>query len=142
MNGEVGKIETKASNGDILGIQKDFYDLLNEKFGFEYEFKIDDWQTTLENLKNKNGVYTLKTKNFDLKKRSYLAIIYQNNRRIIANHLKREYHTFPVLSISSSAENAKYLIDNDPKTVWKGKEGDWIKIQLPKVLTYFKDKER
>lgn len=43
----------KASNGDILGIQKDFYDLLNEKFGFEYELKIDDWQTILKNLKNK-----------------------------------------------------------------------------------------
>ena len=33
------------------------------------------------------------------------------------------------------------MIDNDPNTVWKGKEGDWIKIKLPKVQTYFKDKE-
>ncbi len=54
--------------------------------------------------------------------------------------MKREYEFFPITSISSSTENTEYLIDNDPKTVWKEKEGDWIKIKLPKVLTYIKDK--
>jgi hypothetical protein len=95
----------------------------------------------LENLKKENGIYTLKTQNFDLKKRSYLAVIYDNKRRVIAKTLKTEYKFFPISAISSSAENAEYLIDNDPNTVWKGKEGDWIKIKLPKVLTYVKDRK-
>jgi len=52
------------------------------------------------------------------------------HKRIIAHCLKNNYLPFPILSISSSAKNAEYLIDNDPKTVWKGKEGDWIKIKV------------
>ena len=42
----------------------------------------------LENLNNENGIYTFKTKDFDLKKRSYLAVIYKNQRRVIADDLK------------------------------------------------------
>jgi len=93
----------------------------------------------LENLKEENGIYTFQTKNFDLKKRSYLAVIYKNQRRIIASDLKKEYELFPISSISSSAENAEYLIDNDPNTVWKGKEGDWIEIKLPKKFININD---
>ncbi|WP_375559021.1 hypothetical protein ACE193_14920 [Bernardetia sp. OM2101] len=92
----------------------------------------------LENLKEEKGIYTLKTQNFDLKKRSYLAVIYDNKRRKIAKTLKTEYELFPIASISSSAENAEYLIDNDPNTVWKGKEGDWIEIKLPKKMIPYK----
>ncbi|AFM03907.1 hypothetical protein Fleli_1483 [Bernardetia litoralis DSM 6794] len=105
-----------------------------------YQHKCNPKIEGLENLKEENGIYTLQAQDFDLKKRSYLAVIYKNQRRVIASDLKREYELFPILSISSSAENAEYLIDNDPNTVWKGKEGDWIKIKLPKVLTYIKDK--
>ncbi|WP_338793872.1 hypothetical protein [Bernardetia sp. MNP-M8] len=120
------------------GIVKDFSVIidLSDLYQHECNPKIEG----LENLKNEKGVYTFKTKDFDLKKRSYLAVIYNNQRRVIANNLKREYEFFPITSISSSAENAEYLIDNDPNTVWKGKEGDWIKIKLPKVLTYIKDR--
>ncbi|AFM03908.1 hypothetical protein Fleli_1484 [Bernardetia litoralis DSM 6794] len=88
--------------------------------------------TGLEGLENKNqdGIYTLQTQNFDLKKESFISITYDNSKRAIDYCLKNVYKFFPISSISSSAENAEYLIDNDPNTVWKGKEGDWIKIKV------------
>ena len=79
---------------------------------------------------NQDGIYTFQTQNFDLKNESFISVTYDNSKRAIAYCLKNAYKLFPILSISSSTENAEYLIDNDPNTVWKGKEGDWIKIKV------------
>ncbi|AFM04324.1 hypothetical protein Fleli_1936 [Bernardetia litoralis DSM 6794] len=120
------------------GIVNDFFvqiDLSDLK-KHECKYKIEG----LENVKsqNKDGIYTFKSQNFDLKKRSYLAVIYDNEKRAIADCLQKKYQPFPILSISSSAKNTEYLIDNDPNTVWKAKEGDWIEIKLPKKMISYK----
>ncbi|WP_338813972.1 hypothetical protein V9L05_00675 [Bernardetia sp. Wsw4-3y2] len=89
------------------------------------EYKIEG----LENLdKNENEIYSFEQTNFDLKKRSYIGVTYDNTSRFIVRFWKDHYGTAGIDSIASSAPNTNYLIDNDPNTVWKGKEGDWIKI--------------
>ena len=41
------------------------------------------------------------------------------------------------IKTSSNNENAKYLIDNDPATIWTGKKGDWIQIDFNKYSNHW-----
>ncbi|WP_338765653.1 hypothetical protein WAF17_02085 [Bernardetia sp. ABR2-2B] len=99
---------------------------LSDLKSHDCEYKIEG----LENLdKNENEIYSFKQEDFDLKKRSYIGVTYDNTRRFNAWFWQRYgVGVAAIDSVASSAENANYLIDNNPNTVWKGKEGDWIKI--------------
>jgi len=103
----------------------DLSHLKKEKYTYEI--------TGLENLKkDSTGIYNLTTKNFDLKKRSFIGVQHRNYDKVKGHYLpKRVGKRAKIISIVSSAPNAKYLIDNDLNTVWKGKEGDWILMQFP-----------
>ncbi|WP_291727075.1 hypothetical protein [Bernardetia sp.] len=115
------------------GIVKDFSLKLDlsELKNYNCEYEIEG----LENLKEeKNGIYSFEQSNFDLKKRSYISVNYDNTRRFVAWYWKSHYGLAGIDSVVSSAPNANYLIDGDPNTVWKGKEGDWIKIFTKKCF--------
>ncbi len=113
------------------GIVQDFsvtLDLSNLKKN-RYKYEI----TGLENLqidKDSVGIYNLTTKNFDLKERSFISIEYKNYDIIKGHYLPKIYSKLNVISIASSTPNANYLIDENPKTVWKGKEGDWVLVRF------------
>lgn len=115
------------------GIVQDFSVTLDlsdlKKNRYTYKF------TGLESLKideDSIGVYKLRTKEFDLKKRGFINVKYRNYHKASGYHLaKRVDKKAKIISIVSSAPNATYLIDNDLNTVWKGKEGDWILVQFP-----------
>ncbi len=116
-----------SSWGDGLvrdfNLKIDVQDLEN----YESDYKIEG----IENLvQTQSGVYTLSQKDFDLKKRSFILVEYQNKKRVIGQSFTHSYKKFAIESIVSSAPNAVYLTDNNPNTVWKGKEGDWILIKI------------
>jgi len=89
----------------------------------------------LEGLKQTDSLYQLKVKNYDLKKAENLNIRYNYAHLKLAETIKKRhipYNMIRSIKTSSNTENAKYLIDNDPTTVWQGKKGDWIQIDFYK----------
>ncbi len=110
-NGIVGKFSLKF---DLSDLKK-----------HDCEYKIEGLKNLTE---NENEIYSFEQTDFDLKKRSYIGVTYDNTRRFVGRFWKKHNGVAAIDSIASSAPNANYLIDNDPNTVWKGKEGDWIKI--------------
>ncbi|WP_122893396.1 transporter substrate-binding domain-containing protein [Arcobacter peruensis] len=63
----------KSSTGNIRGIIPDVYNLLSQKFNLKFEYHIDDWQTTLKNLKD-GKVDVIPYMNYTIaKKRGFLT---------------------------------------------------------------------
>lgn len=94
----------------------------------------------LEGLKQTDSLYRLKIKNYDLKKAENLNIRYSYAHVKLAKTINKRhipYNMIRSIKTSSNTENAKYLIDNDPTTVWQGKKGDWIQIDFYKYSNHW-----
>ncbi len=114
-DGLVGKFKLSINIQDVM-----------EKKG---TFKING----IENLKEKeSGIYVFEQTNYDLKKKDRLHIHYDYRYILKADFIdRRVLSRNQILSIkSSNPQNLEYLIDNNPNTVWKGQEGDWIEVKI------------
>ena len=100
----------------------------------------------IENLIETENGFKLSMNDYDLNNSDRINIRYNNSHFKRAEFIEKNKLTKSIIGkvkVSTDKENINNLFDNNPKTFWTGKVGDWIEIeinQIPAKNKYYKSK--